>query len=299
MKLLKKSLLVPNQLISRFSTTQIVSNTNSFKYEDLQIDLTKKPAKKPEDPNKILFGHEFSDHMLTIEWSLKNGWNKPRIEPLKHLTIHPAAKVLHYSVEIFEGMKAYRGLDGKIRLFRPELNMNRFLKSSLRSALPYFDKHELLKCIKKYVSIEQDWVPKSNAAALYIRPTLIGTEPTLGVSASNTALLYVLGGPVGPYFPLGFKPISLMADPNYTRAFYGGVGDSKVGSNYGPTIYVTQIAQKLGCQQVLWLYGKEEQITEAGTMNIFFVFKNKQNRKLFMQEVCAESYIIFLITFRD
>ncbi len=90
-------------------------------------------------------------------------------------------------------------------------------------------------------------------------------------------MLYVIAGPVGPYFPAGFKPISLLADPNYTRAFYGGVGDSKVGSNYGPTIYVTQTAQKQGCAQVLWLFGEKEYITEAGTMNIFVVFKNKNN----------------------
>jgi branched-chain amino acid aminotransferase len=154
--------------------------------------------------------------------------------------------------------------------------MTRMLKSSIRSTLPEFDRDELLKSIKKLISIDSDWIPNSTAASMYVRPTFIGTEPTLGVSSSNTALLYVIMSPIGPYFPTGFKPISLLADTKYVRAFKGGVGNFKVGSNYGPTIYVGIQAQKEKCQQVLWLLGKEEYITEAGTMNIFIVTKNKK-----------------------
>lgn len=143
-----------------------------------------------------------------------------------------------------------------------------------------FDQEEFLKCLKKLVSLEKDWIPKSTAASLYIRPTFIGTEPTLGVSSSSTALLYILTSPTGPYFPTGFKPVNLLADPKYVRAFPGGVGDVKVGSNYGPTIYVAIEAQKKGCQQVLWLFDKEEYLTEAGTMNICLVIKHKNGGKL-------------------
>lgn len=256
-----------------FSSTTLA---NSFKYDDLKIELSKTNPNLPEDTSKLMFGHEFTDHMLSIEWSAKNGWQKPEIGKLKNLEIHPAAKVLHYSIEIFEGMKAYYGADGKYRLFRPDLNMNRFHKSTLRSALPDFDRGELLKIIKKFVEIEKDWIPKCTSASLYLRPTFIGTEPTLGVSATNTALLYVLASPTGPYFPTGFKPISLLADPKYVRAFPGGAGNVKVGSNYGPTIFVGIEAQKKGCQQVLWLFGEEEYLTEAGTMNMFLVTKNKK-----------------------
>jgi branched-chain amino acid aminotransferase len=130
--------------------------------------------------------------------------------------------------------------------------------------------------LKKLVSIEKDWIPKSTAASLYIRPTFIGTEPTLGVSATNSAKLYVITSPTGPYFPTGFKPVTLLADNKYIRAFPGGVGNFKVGSNYGPTIFVGIEAQKKGCQQVLWLFGDEEYLTEAGTMNMFVVIKNDQ-----------------------
>jgi len=214
--------------------------------------------------------------MLTIEHSVKDGWKKPVIEPTRELSIHPGAKVLHYATEIFEGMKAYRGNDNKIRLFRPDLNMKRMVTSAERSVLPTFDGNELLECIKKLVKIDADWVPTSKSSTLYVRPCLIGTEPTLGVSAPNQSLLFVVTGPVGPYFPTGFKPISLLADPQYVRAFPGGVGAYKAGSNYGPTIYVNKFANAQGCQQVLWLHGREHLITEVGTMNLFTYLKNKK-----------------------
>jgi len=260
---------------NKFAFFSTSLSAKSFKYNDLQIELSKTNPNLPDDPSKLAFGAEFTDHMLSVEWSEKEGWKAPKIEKLRNLSIHPAAKVLHYSIEIFEGMKAYYGVDKKLRLFRPDLNMNRFHKSTLRSALPDFDKQELLKCVKKYVEIEQDWIPQHTSASLYLRPTFIGTEPTLGVSASNKALLYILASPTGPYFPTGFKPVSLLADPKYVRAFPGGAGNVKVGSNYGPTIFVGIQANKQGCQQVLWLFGEEEYLTEAGTMNMFLVVKNK------------------------
>lgn len=256
------------------SCLRMNSSGSSFKFADMQYELNKTVPDLPDDPSKLAFGGKFTDHMLTIEWSGKNGWGKPKIGPLKNLELHPAAKCLHYSVEIFEGMKAYKAVDGTTRMFRPDKNMARFHKSAMRSVLPSFDQTELLQCVKKLVSIEKDWIPNSPIASLYIRPTMIGTEPTLGVSASNTALLYAITSPTGPYFPSGFKPITLYADSTYIRAFPGGVGNVKVGSNYGPTIYVAIEAQKKGAQQVLWLFGDKEYLTEAGTMNIFVVIKN-------------------------
>jgi branched-chain amino acid aminotransferase len=216
--------------------------------------------------------------MLSIEWN-SSKWSSPRIEPMHNLSLHPAAKVLHYAIELFEGLKAYRGVDGKVRMFRPDMNMSRMHRSTLRSSLPDFDKDELLKCLLKFISVEKQWVPKEPRASLYVRPTFIATEPTLGVSEGNSALLYVIASPSGPYFPTGIKPVSLYADPTYCRAFYGGVGNFKVGSNYGPTVYVAKQAAKKSCQQVLWLYGEDHLVTEAGTMNVFFVFKNENNGK--------------------
>nr|XP_056702282.1 branched-chain-amino-acid aminotransferase, cytosolic isoform X1 [Euleptes europaea] len=233
--------------------------------------------------------------MLFIEWSSDSGWKKPHIKPLENLSVHPAISAFHYAVEprglteakllhmlwlneytLFEGMKAYRGVDGKIRLFRPRLNMDRMLRSAIRATLPEFDKEELLECIRKLVEVEKEWVPYSASASLYIRPTLIGTEPSLGVKKPSSALLYVILSPVGPYFSTGtFNPISLWADPKYVRAWKGGTGDCKLGGNYGSSIYAQREAMELGCQQVLWLYGEDHQITEVGTMNLFLHWKNE------------------------
>ncbi|XP_061494414.1 branched-chain-amino-acid aminotransferase, cytosolic isoform X1 [Rhineura floridana] len=251
----------------------------SFKAADLIITPSTTFKEKP-DPNGLVFGTVFTDNMLFIEWSLTSGWEKPHIKPLENLSVHPAISALHYAVELFEGMKAYRGVDGKIRLFRPGLNMDRMLRSALRATLPGFDKGELLECIRKLVAVEQEWVPYSTSASLYIRPTLIGTEPSLGVKKPSKALLYVILSPVGPYFSSGsFNPISLWADPKYVRAWKGGTGDCKLGGNYGSSIYAQREAMELGCQQVLWLYGDDHQITEVGTMNLFLYWRNEDGEE--------------------
>ncbi|XP_060758223.1 branched-chain-amino-acid aminotransferase, mitochondrial isoform X2 [Neoarius graeffei] len=219
--------------------------SSSFKAADLAIEKRQTPIPKP-DLSNLVFGKFFSDHMLTL----------------------------------FEGMKAFRGVDNQIRLFRPMLNMERMYRSAERCCLPVFDKGELLECIKKLIELDQEWVPYSTDASLYIRPTFIGVEPSLGVSRSSRALLFVIVGPVGPYFATGaFNPVSLLADPRFVRACRGGVGAYKMGSNYGPTIAIQSKAVKQGCQQVLWLYGDSEEITEVGTMNLFIYWTNEKGER--------------------
>ncbi|KAI5619709.1 branched-chain-amino-acid aminotransferase, mitochondrial isoform 2, partial [Silurus asotus] len=251
----------------------------SFRFRqaaDLTIEKRQTPNPKP-DPSSLGFGKYFSDHMLTVKWTEKGDWEAPEIKPFQNLSLHPASSALHYSIELFEGMKAFRGVDNQIRLFRPMLNMERMYRSADRCCLPLFNKSELLECIKKLITLDQEWVPYSTDASLYIRPTFIGTEPTLGVSRANHALLFVIVGPVGPYFATGaFNPVSLLADPRFVRAARGGVGAYKMGSNYGPTIAIQSEAVKQGCQQVLWLYGDKEEITEVGTMNLFIYWTNEK-----------------------
>ncbi|CAG9532438.1 unnamed protein product [Cercopithifilaria johnstoni] len=274
-----RSLLLPSKLAgSCFHAITAASASSSFMHRDLEIIKAKREQmrQKPEPGSELLFGHQFSDHMLEIKWTEQKGWSRPLICPLHDLVIHPAAKALHYAVELFEGMKAYRRDDGKINLFRPEKNMERMCRTATRAALPTFDKNELKKLICELVNIDADWVPATTAGSLYIRPTMIATEPTLGVSHSQQALLFVLTGPVGQYYPTGFKPISLYADPTYCRSFPGGVGQYKMGCNYAPTILLSKIAASKNCQQILWLYGEEQWITEVGSMNIFMYWKNEQ-----------------------
>ncbi|KAL6722581.1 hypothetical protein Aduo_017693 [Ancylostoma duodenale] len=250
----------------------------SFYHQDLLVtpatgsELHAKPG-----PNENLkFGHTYSDHMAFADWTEGEGWSRPQITPLRNISIHPGAKVLHYASELFEGMKAYRGVDNKIRLFRPEMNMARMRRTARRAALPDFDAEELIKIICDQISLDQEWVPYSTTSSLYIRPTLIGVDPTLGVGFPVSAKLFVLTGPVGQYYATGFQPIRLLADAQYVRAFPGGVGAFKMGCNYAPTIWVGKEAAAKNCQQVLWLYGEQEEITEVGTMNIFVFWKNTE-----------------------
>ncbi|KAI8784033.1 branched-chain-amino-acid aminotransferase, cytosolic isoform X3, partial [Biomphalaria glabrata] len=248
-------------------------------YKDLQITLTKTPTRTSSDDH-LKFGAHISDHMLEVDWTAEHGWDIPQIKPVSPLHIHPAAKVLHYASEIFEGLKAYRCVDGKVRLFRPREHLRRMSATAERACLPAFDQSEFLKCIQKLISVDQEWVPDSKNQSLYVRPTLIGTEPTLGVSASNKAKLFVITTPVGSYFAGGLKPFSLLADPKYVRAWTGGCGGYKMGSNYAPTVAVQKKAlEKYGCQQVLWLFGDDHQMTEIGTMNLFIYWVNEQGEK--------------------
>ncbi|CAH1100397.1 unnamed protein product, partial [Psylliodes chrysocephalus] len=248
----------------------------SFKYDDLTAKLAD-PGRlrmKP-DISELKFGHFFTDHMLQIQYHEKlGGWQKPKITPFQNLQLHPAARCLHYALELFEGSKVYRGVDGKIRWFRPDLNMARMNRSAEKIGLPTFSSDELIKCIKRLIQVDQEWVPHSEKASLYIRPTFIAIDGTLGVARSESSLLYVILCPVGSYWAEGQRDdVSLLADPQYTRAWPGGCGSSKLGSNYAPTIRVQADAQKRGLHQVLWLYGPEHYLTEVGTMNIFMIYK--------------------------
>jgi len=144
-----------------------------------------------------------------------------------------------------------------------------------RACLPAFDGYQLLECIRKLVVIDSDWVPHDTSSSLYIRPTMVGLEPTLGVAPADEARLFVLLCPVGPYYATGFKPVNLLCDPRYVRAWPGGCGFTKMGSNYAPTLWTQKIAEQHGCQQCLWLFGPDHEITEVGAMNLFILLRNK------------------------
>jgi branched-chain amino acid aminotransferase len=220
-----------------------------------------------------------SDHMLSIEWTKERGWHVPRILPYQNLSLNPASCVFHYAFECFEGMKAYKGTDGKIRLFRPDKNMARFNISASRIALPTFQPSDLINLITKLVRIDERFIPGERGYSLYLRPTLIGTQTTLGISPPESAMLFVIASPVGPYNPTGFKAISLEATNYAVRAWPGGVGDKKLGANYAPCVLPQKGAASRGHQQNLWLFGEEEFVTEVGTMNMFVAIRTKDGQK--------------------
>ncbi|CDW58185.1 branched chain aminotransferase 1, cytosolic [Trichuris trichiura] len=254
-----------------------------LQYKDLKKVIVPPDERKQKKPfSEVRFGEDFSDHMFEVEWTSRDGWGKPKICPFHDLVLHPASKVLHYACQIFEGLKAFRGIDGKIRLFRPRLNVQRMLRSAQRCSMPNFDAEEFLNCLVEFVRIEKDWIPEDPSGSFYIRPTMIATEPTVGISIPNSSLLYIIAGPVGSYWGSGtskLNPVALYADPSAVRAWYGGAGNAKMGSNYAPTLYHLAAAHKHGCSQNLWLFGPEEIITEVGAMNLFVYWINEKGDK--------------------
>ncbi|EGG20728.1 branched-chain amino acid aminotransferase [Cavenderia fasciculata] len=257
-----------------YSTSSSVADKFKIDIGKLIVEKTKAPLAKPADKSKLVFGKEFSDHMAEVEWDSEKGWSTPKISAYHNLSLPPSASVFHYAIECFEGMKAYKDAQGNVRLFRPMANMERFQRSAERLCLPAFDKEAVIELIKKLVLIDKDWIPEGKGFSLYLRPTMIATQKSLGVGASSSALMFVIASPVGPYYPEGFKPVRLLADDRYIRAWIGGSGAYKLGSNYAPTIFPQLDAAKKGYQQVLWLLN--DQITEVGTMNMFVFWKNNQ-----------------------
>ena len=227
---------------------------------------TKKP--KPKD-SELTFGTVFTDHMFVADFQEEKGWYDPRIEPYGPLALDPAAAVLHYAQAVFDGLKAFRGRDGKVRLFRPQKHVERLIQSSQRLCIPPLDPDLALKSLVTLVGIEKDWVPSTVGTSLYVRPTIIANEPFLGVRPAKSYIYYVILSPVGAYYPEGINPVKILVVDKYVRAVEGGVGSAKTGVNYAASLYAAEEAKHAGFTQVLWLDGRERKyIDEVGTMNI-------------------------------
>ncbi|KAG2347500.1 branched-chain amino acid aminotransferase II [Suillus weaverae] len=213
--------------------------------------------------------------MLRIPWTEATGWGAPNIVPFSTINLSPSATMLHYAQSLFEGMKAYRHADDTVTLFRPEMNMKRMNTSAQRLVLPTFDGNALIQCIKMLTTIDRKWIPKEPGHSLYIRPTLIATNSTLAIAPPKEALLFVIACPVGPYYPQGFKPVSLHGTTECIRAAPGGIGAYMLAANYGPCVVAQKRAANQGYAQNLWLQGPGHWLTEAGTMNLFVVIKDR------------------------
>ncbi len=216
------------------------------------------------------FGRHYVDHMAVIDYVGGDGWQDPRLIPMEDWTLHPAAAVLHYGQEIFEGLKAYRRDDDSIWLFRPERNAARFVHSAERMGMAVLPEDLFLSAVTELVALERDWVPASeNEQSLYIRPFMIASEAYLGVREAQSYRFAVIATPVGPYYS---EPVKLWITPNYTRSAPGGTGTAKCGGNYAASLIATQEAYANGCGQVLWTDGAEHTwVEECGTMNVMFV----------------------------
>ncbi len=242
----------------------------SIKISTLPID------KRATCPKELSFGNIFSDHMFVQKYNHAQGWHDAEIKPFENISLSPAAAVLHYGQEVFEGLKAYRNVDGGINLFRPLENIRRMNRSATRMVMPVVDERLHMEALKQLLALDEAWVPNTSGASLYIRPTLIATSPHLGLAASQEYMHFIITGPVGPYFPEGFKPVSVYVSDKYRRAVVGGVGAAKTGGNYAASLMMCEDAQKKGYSQVLWLDAVDGRyVEEVGAMNICFVYEGK------------------------
>ncbi|MDH4322336.1 MAG: branched-chain amino acid aminotransferase [Desulfobulbaceae bacterium] len=240
----------------------------------MEIRLEKASAgerKAKPDASALGFGRHMADHMFVMAWSQEKGWHDAAVTKYASFAMDPAAMVLHYGQAIFEGLKAFRGKDSRIHLFRPTANFERMNRSAERMCMPQIPVDEVMTGLRMLIEADADWVPDVQGASLYIRPTMIATEPALGVRPSNRYLFYIITCPVGAYYPEGFNPVKIYVTDKYVRAVPGGVGAAKTAGNYAASIMAAVEAQKAGYTQVLWLDAVERKyVEEVGTMNIFF-----------------------------
>jgi branched-chain amino acid aminotransferase len=239
---------------------------------DITVTRTTTPKARPPEA-ELGFGKHFSDHMFLMNYAAGKGWHQPRIVPYGPLALDPAAAVLHYGQEMFEGTKAFRCADGSVALFRPQANSKRMATGAPRLCMQCPSEAEMTQAMRALVAVETDWVPRAPGTALYLRPTLIATEAFLGVRPALEYLYFIIASPVGNYYGgHGLKAVRIWVETKEVRAPRGGLGATKAGANYAASLHAAMKAKEQGFDQVLWLDAREHRsVEEVGTMNLFAV----------------------------
>lgn len=243
---------------------------------DITVTRTENPKKKPEDESSLGFGKIFTDHMFVMNYTAGKGWHDARIVPYAPFPIDPGCHILHYAQEVFEGLKAYRTDDGRVQLFRPYCNAERFRDSCERLCIPPVETEDFVQAVRAVVETDSEWVPHSEGSSLYIRPFVFASGVGLGVHASDEYIFCIILSPSGAYYASGLAPVKIYVEDEYIRAAPGLTGFAKCGGNYAASMKSGELAEKLGYAQVLWLDGVEHKyVEEVGAMNIFFKIGGK------------------------
>ena len=243
---------------------------------DIKITKTTEPKQKPAKDQSLGFGKIFTDHMFVMNYTEGQGWHDPRIVPFQNISLSPAAMVYHYGQEMFEGLKAYKGDNDEVYLFRPDMNAKRTNVTNERLCIPSIPEEDFVQAVKAVVDIDRDWIPTTPGTSLYVRPFIIATDEFLGVAPSHTYLFMVILSPSGAYYSSGLAPVGIWIEDEYVRAVRGGMGFAKTGGNYAASLIGQVKAHNEDYSQVLWLDGIERKyIEEVGSMNIFFKIDGK------------------------
>ncbi|MGC9150596.1 MAG: branched-chain amino acid aminotransferase [Microbacter sp.] len=225
--------------------------------------------------SELTFGFIPTDY--NVRCAFKEGkWGSLEVSSDPYISIHMAATSLHYGQEAFEGLKAFMGKDGKIRVFRPDENAKRLQHTCDGIMMPKLPEALFIDAVKKAVMMNKRFVPPyGTGASLYIRPLLIGTSPQVGVKPADEYLFLIFVTPVGPYFKAGFKPTPMVILRQYDRAAPLGTGTYKVGGNYAAGLLAGEKAHAMGYSAVLYLDAKEKKyIDECGPANFFGIRNN-------------------------
>jgi len=230
---------------------------------------------KTIDWRNLTFGYLKTDYNVRCYY--RDGkWGELEVHTDETVTMHMAATCLHYGQESFEGLKAFRGKDGKIRIFRPDENAKRMQHSADYIKMQAPDEKLFIDAVVKAVKLNEKFVPPyGTGASLYIRPLLIGTGPQVGVKPADEFLFMVFVTPVGPYYKDGFKPIDVLIDRHHDRAAPLGTGHTKIGGNYAASMESAAWGKQQGYNMVLYLDAKEKKyIDECGAANFFGIKDN-------------------------
>jgi branched-chain amino acid aminotransferase len=238
---------------------------------EIKITKTADPKPIPQDESTLGFGLKFTDHMFLMDWDEGEGWHDARVVPYGPLEIDPASTVLHYALEIFEGLKAYRTAEGKIQLFRPIENAKRMNRSAARFSMPDIPEEDFVEAVKALVDVDSAWVPYGFGTSLYIRPFMFADQVDLALHKVKHYKFVIILSPSGSYYAEGLNPVSIMIEDEDVRAVRGGTGFTKCGGNYAASQRAGDRAMAKGYSQVLWLDGVERKyVEEVGAMNIMF-----------------------------
>ncbi|WP_289183275.1 branched-chain amino acid aminotransferase [uncultured Dubosiella sp.] len=242
----------------------------------MDIRFEQSDTLKEKPTGALGFGKIYTDYMFVANYDAdQGGWHDLRIVPFGPIELSPASMVLHYAQETFEGLKAYRTKDGRIQLFRPEMNARRFINSNERLSMPAVPEDMFVGAIKALVDVERDWVPANEGESLYIRPYMFATEACVGVHPATSYQFIIICSPSGAYYPEGVNPVKIWVEDEYVRATPGGTGFTKCGGNYAGSLKAQEKAEAQGYTQVLWLDGVHKKyVEEVGSMNAMFVFGN-------------------------
>ena len=258
-----------------------MSTTAGIRF-DVSVVARRVPA---EERQRLLanpgFGRIFTEHLVSIDWDKADGWHDARLRPYGKLELDPGTTFLHYAQGVFEGLKAFRQVDGGVAVFRPDAHAARFRRSSRRLTLPELPEETFVEAIDLLIHHDHTWVPSAPEQSLYLRPFMFATDVGLGVHSGTKVSYLLIASPSGSYFAGGVKPVTVWLSEEYTRAAPGGTGAAKFGGNYAGGLIAQEEATRNGCDNVVWLDSAEHAwVEEMGGMNLCFVFGEGPKAKL-------------------